>query len=84
MGSTNGPQLPERVAGEIRPPPFGRALETRKAPASGAFDTCAEEDSNLHPVIPDQALNLARQVSYASRSCSSVQIVHGSGRVGMR
>src|SRR5215207_3849145 len=21
---------------------------------------CAEEDSNLHPVIPDQALNLAR------------------------
>src|SRR3954464_9014546 len=25
-----------------------------------ALPPCAEEDSNLHPVIPDQALNLAR------------------------
>jgi hypothetical protein len=33
---------------------------TTKAPTSGAFARCAEEDSNLHPVIPDQALNLAR------------------------
>jgi hypothetical protein len=29
-----------------------------------AFASCAEEDSNLHPVIPDQALNLATQVAY--------------------
>ena len=34
------------------------AAETPKAPPCGAFVQCAEEDSNLHPVIPDQALNL--------------------------
>ena len=28
--------------------------------ASMSHPQCAEEDSNLHPVIPDQALNLAR------------------------
>jgi hypothetical protein len=33
---------------------------TTKAPTCGAFARCAEEDSNLHPVIPEQALNLAR------------------------
>jgi hypothetical protein len=32
---------------------------------SRAF-VCAEEDSNLHPVIPDQALNLVTRVSYPS------------------
>src|SRR3954451_9705756 len=31
----------------------------KKAPLCRAFP-CAEEDSNLHPVNPDQALNLAR------------------------
>ena len=36
---------------------FGQDM--RKAPLCRAF-SCAEEDSNLHPVIPDQALNLAR------------------------
>jgi len=30
------------------------------------FHVCAEEDSNLHPVIPDQALNLVTRVSYPS------------------
>jgi predicted DNA-binding transcriptional regulator AlpA len=34
--------------------------KTAKAPRLRGFQTCAEEDSNLHPVIPDQALNLAR------------------------
>src|SRR5687767_15708477 len=34
--------------------------ENAKSPATRGFRTCAEEDSNLHPVIPDQALNLAR------------------------
>jgi hypothetical protein len=41
---------------------------------SGAFERCAEEDSNLHPVIPDQALNLVTRVSdpsYASISSRS-------------
>ena len=33
--------------------------ETRKAPLLRGFLPCAEEDSSLHPVIPDQALNLA-------------------------
>jgi hypothetical protein len=27
---------------------------------------CAEEDSNLHSVIPDQTLNRVTRVSYAS------------------
>src|SRR5215217_8803526 len=34
--------------------------ENAKSPAERGFSKCAEEDSNLHPVIPDQALNLAR------------------------
>jgi hypothetical protein len=33
---------------------------------SGLFSICAEEDSNLHPVIPDQALNLAYESVAAS------------------
>src|SRR5215218_4511284 len=41
-----------------RPPASER--ENEKAPQMPGFITCAEEDSNLHPVIPDQALNLAR------------------------
>jgi hypothetical protein len=31
-----------------------------KAPPERGFLRCAEEDSNLHPVIPDQALNTVR------------------------
>src|SRR3954469_14318891 len=38
-----------------------RACRHEKAPRSGASPKCAEEDSNLHPVIPDRALNLARR-----------------------
>ena len=30
--------------------------ENAKSPAVRGFSECAEEDSNLHPVIPDQAL----------------------------
>ncbi len=48
------------VAARCSPPDRSRSPRTRKAPPSGAFRECAEEDSNLHPVIPDQALNLAR------------------------
>jgi hypothetical protein len=33
------------------------------------FSECAEEDSNLHPVIPDQALNLVTWVSDMSYAC---------------
>src|SRR5215218_2527721 len=33
---------------------------TKKPRFMRGFFQCAEEDSNLHPVIPDQALNLAR------------------------
>ena len=48
-----------------------RAPHNEKGPAvCGAFHRCAEEDSNLHPVIPDQALNLvcaivARSISHS-------------------
>ena len=45
-------------------------LTTRKALLCRAF-RCAEEDSNLHPVIPDQALNLVTRVSYPSVSARS-------------
>ena len=34
--------------------------------ASGLFRVCAEEDSNLHPVIPDQALNPIHRLPIAS------------------
>ena len=38
----------------------GRLADKEKARCCGLSLSCAEEDSNLHPVIPDQALNLAR------------------------
>jgi hypothetical protein len=47
--------------------PSGRSRPWNdKAPPCGAFASCAEEDSNLHPVIADQALNLATRVSHPS------------------
>jgi hypothetical protein len=54
---------------------------TRKAPLCRAF-RCAEEDSNLHPVIPDQALNLVTRLSYPSRSRQIVRIVQPRERYG--
>jgi hypothetical protein len=59
-----------------------RDPRTTKAPTCRAFARCAEEDSNLHPVIPDQALNLVTQSGDPSKSCSSVQIVWSRGRSG--
>jgi hypothetical protein len=38
-----------------------------------AFASCAEEDSSLHPVIPDRALNLVTRVSDTSGSRQIVQ-----------
>ena len=53
--------LPEKVA------PSKRSGSTKtKAPRTRGFRECAEEDSNLHPVIPDQALNLVTRLSYPS------------------
>src|SRR4051794_8538950 len=37
-----------------------RRARRKKKPRYAGLSPCAEEDSNLHPVIPDQALNLAR------------------------
>jgi NAD(P)-dependent dehydrogenase (short-subunit alcohol dehydrogenase family) len=59
----------------------GRSWNSGTALLSRYF-LCAEEDSNLHPLSVDQALNLVTRVSYASRSCTSVHIVHESGRIG--
>jgi hypothetical protein len=42
----------------------------RKAPFYRAF-LCAEEDSNLHPVSLDQALNLVTRLSYPSDASKS-------------
>jgi hypothetical protein len=66
-----------------RPEALRRAwpLATRKAPLCRAF-RCAEEDSNLHPVIPDQALNLVTRLSYPSQSRQIVRSVRESGRCG--
>jgi hypothetical protein len=58
-----------------------RARDRRKAPLCRAF-RCAEEDSNLHPVIPDQALNLVTRLSYPSQSRQIVRSVRESGRCG--
>jgi hypothetical protein len=38
--------------------------ENDERPAVQGFRSCAEEDSNLHPVIPDQALDLVTRVSH--------------------
>jgi hypothetical protein len=51
-------------------PQAANALRREKAPQMRGFRRCAEEDSNLHPVIPDQALNLVTRVSYLS--CASI------------
>ena len=65
----------------LEPRPSSSRNQTRKAPLRRAF-RCAEEDSNLHPVIPDQALNLVTRLSYASVACQIVRIVPKCGRYG--
>ena len=53
-----------------------RRTQRRKPRETQGFRRCAEEDSTLHPVIPDQALNLVTRVSdpsYASRSSRYVR-----------
>ena len=56
----------DALSAKCGPLPWG-GPET-KSTAKRGFLTCAEEDSNVHPVIPAQALNVATRVSYASRS----------------
>jgi hypothetical protein len=43
-------------------------LQNDEALPFGTSAQCAEENSNLHPVIPDQALNPVTRVSYPSGS----------------
>jgi hypothetical protein len=50
LGVCPQPLLPDRLHAPRR---------QRKARKRGLSLSCAEEDSNLHPVIPDQALNMA-------------------------
>ncbi len=54
-----------------------------KTPLERGFLACAEEDSNLHPVIPDQALNLARLPipPSAPERCGSIAPARAGGRV---
>jgi hypothetical protein len=68
-GHTGGPQacgpfVTRRCRGKL--PPLGGAPKTTKAPHTRGFRECAEEDSNFHPVIPDQALNLVTRLSDTS------------------
>jgi hypothetical protein len=58
-GTRSVPQCQRRCHGELAPFERGRPRNA-KSPAVRGLCECAEEDSNLHPVIPDQALNLAR------------------------
>ncbi len=53
------------------PPTDGIDPENAKSPATRGLSRCAEEDSNLHPVVPDQALNLVTRVSYPSTASRS-------------
>jgi repressor LexA len=54
--SSNGSERPATA----EPATTARRKEREKPRRAGLCLRCAEEDSNLHPVIPDQALNLAR------------------------
>ena len=59
--------------------------QAAKPPANAGLSLCAEEDSNLHPVIPDQALNLVTRVSYpsdASIASRTSGILDAYGRIG--
>jgi hypothetical protein len=54
-----GPADPRRLSTRVVRPAgavIGIDPENAKSPAMRGFSKCAEEDSNLHPVIPDQAL----------------------------
>jgi hypothetical protein len=44
----------------------GQKRKSGKSPAERGLHECAEEDSNLHPLSVDQALNLVTRVSYPS------------------
>ena len=44
----------------------GTAPKNDKSPAVRGFRLCAEEDSNLHALSVDRALNLVTRVSYPS------------------
>jgi hypothetical protein len=46
----------QRALSEKAAPTARLEPENAKSPAERGFSECAEEDSNLHPVIPDQAL----------------------------
>jgi hypothetical protein len=48
-------RLSEALPRDVAPGPLEKP-ENAKSPAGRGFSECAEEDSNLHPVIPDQAL----------------------------
>ena len=56
-------------------PTASSVLSLNLPPTQGA-------DSNPHPVIPDQALNLLSKVSYAYRPRQNVLCVPRSGRMG--
>ena len=53
---------------EMAPPAEG---SERRKPRCTGLSSCAEEDSNLHPLSVDQALNLVTRVSDPSYACIS-------------
>src|SRR3954454_3564768 len=70
------------VVTECWPPSERSTAGTAKAPRCGAFVQCAEEDSNLHPVSPDQALNLIRACRMRAVSFYAVDSVHAGEHIG--
>jgi hypothetical protein len=62
-------------------PPRGRS-GNEKPRRAGPFAAMRRRDSNVRPVIPDQALNLVTRPSYPPVACQIVRIVPSRGRCG--
>jgi hypothetical protein len=74
-------QLPEALSRNVGPR-VAASAENDERPAERGFRACAEEDSNLHPVIPDQALNLVRACTMRAVSFYAVDFVHAGEHIG--
>jgi hypothetical protein len=63
-----GTRLDEVLVAATRVSPIATSSGVPRNSALSRWFLCAEEDSNLHPLSVDQALNLVTRVSYPSSS----------------
>jgi hypothetical protein len=75
-------RLPRRRNVPRNPEIAHRTIQKQRRPRCAGPSRCAEEDSNLHPVIPDQALNLVTRMSYPSAARQGVRLLRRGGRYG--